>query len=77
MIDEEESLPHDYAKPDICLIHGDADTVVPVERHEQAVEWLQEHEYHIESLKVPKLQHGIDENGLIRGLTFMKGTFKK
>lgn len=77
LIDEEEDLPKKYPKPDICLIHGEADTVVPIERHDQAVEWLKEHEYHVESLKIPNLAHGIDENGLIRGLNFMKGTFRK
>ncbi len=77
LIDEDETLPETYAKPDICLIHGEGDNVVTIDRHDDAVEWLKTHNYHIESLKIPRLEHGIDENGLIRGLTFIKGTFRK
>ena len=71
LIDSESDLAETFSKPDICLIHGTADTVVPSDRHDEAVKWLQEHDYNVESLKIPGLSHSIEQLGLQKGLEFM------
>jgi phospholipase/carboxylesterase len=68
-----ESLKEaEYPKSSLCLIHGTADTVVPVELHDFAVSALGQMGYEVESLKVPGLPHGIDETGLEKGEDFLK-----
>lgn len=55
-----------------CLIHGDADTVVPITAWHQAMGALQEAGVAVEGGVVPGLAHSIDESGLQAGLKFLK-----
>lgn len=67
-----DDLPEHYPKPEICLVHGLSDPVIPVAAHDAALGWLKGHGYTVSSLKVPGLPHGIDESGLKTGGEFLK-----
>lgn len=51
-------------KPDICLIHGQVDDVVPFERMTQAETALKENGFSVESHARPNLPHSIDMQGV-------------
>lgn len=51
-------------KPDICLIHGEADDIVPFERMAQAEDKLKENGFSVESHARPYLPHSIDMQGV-------------
>ncbi len=53
------------AKPPILLVHGDADEVVPVAAHYEAVSTLLTAGLSVQSHIRPHVGHGIDEPGLI------------
>ncbi len=72
LADAEDNLPETYPKPDICLIHGEADSVIPVSMHQHSVDWLKTHQYSVESLRIPGLPHGIDMQALEKGREFLK-----
>lgn len=55
-----------------CLIHGDADTVVPITAWHQAMAALADAGVPVEGGIVPGLAHSIDESGLQAGLQFLK-----
>ncbi len=74
LIDNMEDIVDTYPKPPISIIHGLADDVVPVARHDEALAKLQSHNYQVDSLKVPGLAHGIEQQGLLAGLDFLKNT---
>ena len=71
-MDKDDDLPEKYGKPAVCLVHGDADTVIPITLHEIAVEWLRNKQYKVDSLCVEGLPHGIEEKGLEKGREFLK-----
>ncbi|MBI1327076.1 MAG: phospholipase [Alphaproteobacteria bacterium] len=56
----------------LCLVHGDADDVVPVAALHEAKTVLEKGGYKLETQVIPRLAHGIDPNGLQTGLTFLK-----
>ena len=56
----------------ICLVHGDADPVVPVTATQMATKVLSESGAAISTHIIPGLQHGIDQQGLKIGLEFLK-----
>lgn len=58
-------------KPPICLIHGDADTVVPVVAYDYAMAALKMGGYEVDGLRIPRLTHGIDDTALERGQEFL------
>ncbi len=55
-----------------CLIHGDADTVVPITAWHQGMAALKELDVPHEGKVIPGLAHGIDEAGIQHGLAFLK-----
>ncbi len=60
------------SKLPICLIHGDADEVVPFAAMGHAHTTLKTHGYDAQVHQRPGLGHGIDEQGLIIAETFLK-----
>lgn len=68
----EADIPVDSPKPPLCLIHGEADPVVPFVAHRHAVNWLIQHDYQVQSLSIPGLPHGIDDSGLETGSEFVR-----
>ncbi len=61
----------------VLLVHGEADTVVPVERSRQAESALRAEGVPVESLYEPGLGHGIDPAGLSVGALFLQRAFAK
>ncbi len=59
----------------ICLIHGDADEVLPSSYFHHAEAYMNIHKVPYESLLIPKLDHSIDLQGLDKGLGFLKTVF--
>lgn len=55
-----------------CLIHGDADTVVPITAWHQAMASLKDAEHPVEGQIIPGLAHGIEEQGIAAGLGFLR-----
>lgn len=55
-----------------CLIHGDSDTVVPVSAWHLALKSLKDNDFPVEGKVIPGLAHGIDEDGIATGLSFLK-----
>lgn len=52
------------SKPPVCLIHGDADDVVPFTAMAQAEKTLKENGFAIEAHRRPNLPHSIDMEGI-------------
>ena len=61
-----------FHKVPTCLIHGDADTVVPVTAWHQGMAALKDLDTPSEGALIPGLAHGIDEAGIRLGLDFLK-----
>ncbi|MDV3457712.1 prolyl oligopeptidase family serine peptidase [Sphingomonas sp. HF-S4] len=59
-------------KPPVLLIHGDADTVVPVGAYKHAHAELVRHGFAVEGHVTPGLGHGIDPNGIALGGQFLQ-----
>lgn len=59
-------------KPDICLIHGIADNVVPVAAYYHASQTLQEYDFPFDGHVLHGLMHGINDYGLQLGRDFLK-----
>ncbi|MCF8496034.1 MAG: phospholipase [Alphaproteobacteria bacterium] len=64
--------PDEFRKPPIHLIHGDADTVVPVTAWHHAMEILKKAGLTVSGHTTPGLMHGIDPQGMNSGLAFLK-----
>jgi phospholipase/carboxylesterase len=58
--------------PNILLIHGDADGVLPVKAFFQAQEVLRAHQVSFETLLRPDMGHTIDTESLQKACTFLK-----
>lgn len=67
------SLPSSH--PQVLLVHGDADTVVPYEFFQEAQEQLRKLSLHPQTLTCPGLGHSIDEEGLKVGGKFLVDLF--
>jgi len=67
-----ESLPEDGGKPPVMLIHGETDSVVPVEAWHQAQEILKARGYNLSGHTTPNLEHSIDMHGIEKGGEFLK-----
>jgi len=63
--------PHIHKIP-TCLIHGDADTVVPITAWHQAMTTLKDADFPVEGQIIPRLAHGIEETGIAAGLAFLR-----
>ncbi len=62
------------SRPPVALVHGDADPVVPFGAMAEAEKTLTSVGIKCETLRVPGLQHGIAEDGMQFGATFLKRT---
>ncbi|MBP7710365.1 MAG: dienelactone hydrolase family protein [Rickettsiales bacterium] len=60
------------SKPNICLIHGESDSVVPFSDFLEAKKVLQEREIDHESHAVANLDHSIDIHGIRLAQAFIK-----
>ncbi len=63
-------------KVPVCLIHGEADDVVPIERYHAAKEAMQQAGFDVEAHSIPDLPHSIDESGIRFGTAFLKKIFR-
>lgn len=66
-----ETLSHGGQKPPVHLIHGESDSVVPVERYHQAKQILEEKGYQVSGHTTPHLDHSIDGQGIESGVEFL------
>jgi phospholipase/carboxylesterase len=71
----EGELPDKVIKNDILLIHGQLDAVVPVDRMKNAEKKLINFSNKLEIKVYEKLEHSINEEGLILGCNFIKKRF--
>ena len=60
------------SKPNICLVHGKLDSVLPFTNFLEAEKLLQENNIPFESHAVENLDHTIDIHGIRAGLHFVK-----
>lgn len=65
------SLAEITARPPVLLVHGTADSVVPFAALGMAKAALEAARVPVEALARPGLAHGIDEEGLRRGIGFL------
>ena len=63
------------ASPPACLIHGEADPVVPAAATARAHDTLKAAGVEVDKVTIPNLQHGIDQNGLHIGTNFIVKSF--
>ena len=67
-----ELEPGPRAKPEILLVHGEDDEILPVEASRHAESTLKKLGYAVSAIYRPGLGHGIDEEGLRHGARFLK-----
>ena len=60
------------SKPEICLIHGEEDSVLPFENFIEAKKLLEEQKVKHESHSIPHLDHSIDIHGIRLAQHFIK-----
>ncbi len=60
------------AKPEILLVHGEMDDILPVAATRYAEQMLKKHGFAASAVYRPGLGHGIDEEGLRLGAAFLK-----
>lgn len=60
------------SQPNICLIHGEADSVVPFTSFLEAKKLLEEQNLPFESHAIPHLDHSIDIHGIRMAQNFIK-----
>ncbi len=65
------------SRPDICLMHGDKDEVVPVNFLLEAKSFFSKHNYKIETKIFTNCEHRIPTEGLSLGLNFLKKNLYK
>ena len=64
-------------KMPVLAIHGDADGIVPPKYLAGVQDGFSEAGFNVETVMRPRLGHGIDQFGLIRGIEFIKEAFEK
>lgn len=62
------------SKPEICLLHGEADSVVPIQHFLEAKELFHEHKIPYEAFSFTNLDHSIDINEIRTAQNFIKKT---
>lgn len=67
-----ELLEEALCKPDVCLIHGTADDVVPFDAMNQAAAALEAAGFNVETHARPNLPHSIDVEGIEIAIKFLK-----
>jgi phospholipase/carboxylesterase len=60
------------SRPEILLVHGEQDDILPVAATRYAEKMLANHGFTVKAVYRPGLGHGIDEEGLRRGAAFLK-----
>ncbi len=75
LVGSEALGPEVRARPPVLLVHGDADEVVPVERHRSAVAALGSAGVPVTAHVRVGLGHGIDDEGLKLGADFLRRAF--
>ena len=60
------------SKPEICLLHGEADSVVPLQHFLEAKEVLHEHKIPYEAYSFNNLDHSIDIHEIRTAEKFIK-----
>lgn len=63
------------AKPPVCLVHGEADEVVPFDAFNQALATLQKNDVLVQGYSQKGLGHGIDPAGVEIGTSFLEQSF--
>ena len=61
----------------VCLIHGEADNVLPIHRYQDAKRQLEEAGFEVDGHTVPGLPHSIDQTGIERGAAFLQNIFSR
>ncbi len=69
------AAPPFAAHPPVLLVHGEADSVVPVERSRAAEATLRATGIDVQAVYVNGLDHGIDDSGLSAGGLFLQKAF--
>jgi phospholipase/carboxylesterase len=59
-------------RPPVCLVHGEADEVVPASAHRYARATLEKQGFAVSGHTTPALGHGIDEAGISAGADFLR-----
>lgn len=75
LIGEESLSGSEINRIPVCLIHGDADPVVPIEAYFHAKNTLQSTGFDVSGGVSKGLQHGIDNAGIEKGSIFLSGLF--
>ncbi len=60
------------SRPEILLVHGEMDEILPVAATRYAEQMLKKHGFKVNAVYRPGLGHGIDEDGLRHGAAFLK-----
>lgn len=71
MLADPAGLDDTASKPPVLLIHGAADTIVPLRGHDEAVASLRALGIEVDAHVSPGLGHSIDETGLALGRKFV------
>ena len=63
---------HKFSDTPILLVHGEQDEVVPFESLDRSKNLLNKIGFDVETLSRPNLAHGIDPEGISKGMQFLK-----
>mgnify|MGYP001428362850 FL=1 len=63
---------HKFSDTPILLVHGEQDEVVPFQSLQKSKSLLDSVGFNVETLSRPKLGHGIDPEGISRGMDMLK-----
>ena len=63
---------HKYSDTPVLLVHGEQDEVVPFLSLERSKNLLNKIGFNVETLSRPNLAHGIDPEGISKGMEFLK-----
>lgn len=63
---------HKFSDTPILLVHGEQDEVVPFQSLDRSKNLLNKIGFNVETLSRPNLAHGIDPEGISKGMQFLK-----
>ncbi len=72
---EELESSKNIVKMPVHLLHGDTDPIVPVQEYHKAKSELEKAGFPVSGEVFNKLEHGINEQGIISGANFLKKIF--
>ena len=64
-----------YNRPPVHLIHGEADSVVPIDSYHKTVKLLKRKGFRVSGYTTPELEHSIDSQGIESGAEFISEIF--